>query len=478
MPFVLGVLLIVGLGFGIYAGIQASKRWKQALAFAAQQLGLDYVEGGMLVGPETRGQTDVGSLKIDSHTVSHGKSSTTYTRIVLDVDDLPRDLIFEREGMGATFKKVFVGEDYALGDGHFDASIVARGRPQELVSRLDVAARNALLVGVGQMGMTVKEGTVTFTKAGLIRDPTKLLAIARQVVGLGRALSAGGRTAPQRLFSTASTDPVPAVRQQAARFLWRGYPGSPQAQQLAATALDSEDPGMRLLGAQRIGDADPRAGRVLLALVADGGVANGVRAEAVATLTASQLRATGVIAELVAVFRRAHSGLLVELLEALRRVSVAPPLDQLARRISSVDPEGRAAIATSAALHGAAATAMLVRSLDDDDTQVQIAAARALRGCGDLSAVEPLLPLTKGLFTNGTLKEACRGAVEAIQSRAGGGGSGGLTVVAEGAGAAGALSAMRQAAATGELSPASAEVAGADEPAEQSDALTRAEAPA
>jgi len=77
----------------------------------------------------------------------------------------------------------------------------------------------------------------------------------------------------------------------------------------------------------------------------------------------------------------------------------------------------------------AGAQSALLAMLDSDDPPIQIAAAGALEVVGGREAVEPLLPLTKGLLTDVDLKTAARAAVESIQARLGAGGQGGLAVV-------------------------------------------------
>jgi len=474
--FVLVVLGVAAFAGIIYAAAEANRRWKAALAYVADSLGLTYSEGGMLQGAETAGATDVGFVKVDSYTVSTGKSSTTYTRIVVDADDLPHDIVLEPEGVGASFKKVFVGEDYTLGDDYFDQSIVIRGRPNVLVSRLDAAARNATMVAVGEFGMKVKDGKVTFIKSGLIRDPERLASITRHAVGLARALSNRGRTIPARLFETATSDPSSQVRQRAAHHLWQGYPTSAEAQHLASAALDSDDPWLRLAGARR--SNEPRAGQVLLELVQSGRYPNQLRASATEALRVSHLNLAGLAETIVPLAQRVSGQLLIEVLDTLRSLRQAPPLAVLATRTQSVTSSAKVAIAHSAALHGPAATSMLVKLLDDDeDTDVRVAAATALGHSAGLSGVEPLLPLTKGLFTSSALKEAARGAVEAIQQRSGGGDSGGLSVVDEQV-QGGQLSPAEGVGQRGQLSPAQVAPARRPETVEVDDALTEVEAPA
>ena len=96
-----------------------------------------------------------------------------------------------------------------------------------------------------------------------------------------------------------------------------------------------------------------------------------------------------------------------------------------------------------AALYGHAeptlAEARLLPLLEDEETPVRIAVVESLGRVATIHAVEPILPLTKGLFASGELKDAAKDAIAAIQSRATSGGQGQLSLSQPGEGE-GALS--------------------------------------
>jgi hypothetical protein len=99
---------------------------------------------------------------------------------------------------------MFVGADYTVGDGYFDQAIVVRGRSEMIAAHLDSAARNAVMGAVGQLGIKVRDGKVTFTKAGLIRDKERLLELTRQRTRTNRlaGLDIGLDDEPQHLSGT------------------------------------------------------------------------------------------------------------------------------------------------------------------------------------------------------------------------------------------------------------------------------------
>ena len=88
---------------------------------------------------------------------------------------------------------------------------------------------------------------------------------------------------------------------------------------------------------------------------------------------------------------------------------------------------------------GARGEEVLLSMLDSGDVVVLRATARALERCGTLAAVEPLLPHSKGMLTDGELKQAARQAIDAIQARHGGGERGAFSI-ADGGDVRGGLS--------------------------------------
>lgn len=70
-------------------------------------------------------------------------------------------------------------------------------------------------------------------------------------------------------------------------------------------------------------------------------------------------------------------------------------------------------------LQRAGSEGALIELLSAHEPSVKVAAARALGAIGTVRAVEPLLPLTEGLLTDGAVKQAARQAVHEIQRRLG-----------------------------------------------------------
>jgi hypothetical protein len=198
-----------------------------------------------------------------------------------------------------------------------------------------------------------------------------------------QALAPGGLL--RALAENATHDPVPGVRKRNLRHLVERYPSSDETRRAAEGAEGDADPEMRLLAAVSLGGE--RASGVLLALARDSGVRSDLRVEA------------------------------VERLRAARH----PAVFEVARDVA---PDADAALAQAAAralaeLGDARAEPILIQLLGHESLEARSAAAEALGKLGTVRAVEPLLPLTKGLTTSAALKDAARAAVRAIQGRLG-----------------------------------------------------------
>jgi HEAT repeat protein len=77
-------------------------------------------------------------------------------------------------------------------------------------------------------------------------------------------------------------------------------------------------------------------------------------------------------------------------------------------------------VAALAQIGDAASEPALLRWLvATDSVPMKIGVARALAQVGTVAAVEPLLPLTKGLLSDGDLKRTARAAIDTIQARLG-----------------------------------------------------------
>ncbi|MEZ4470416.1 MAG: hypothetical protein R3F60_06365 [bacterium] len=275
-----GVLAFLALGgaIGVIALLvktfqRYEQAWSDAVLATARALDIQYQPKTFWKRALASGTRDGVDLTVDCYTVSTGKSSTTYTRIVA-LAGIPSDLVLKAEGLGASIVKVFKGDDLEVGDPHFDARAVVRGSPRLLRALLDRPTRDLVLQAL-DLGIVVEDGKVKFNKAGLIRDADRLVHLAQVVADLAQALRP--RDARGRLEHIALHDPMPQVAIEAFRERMAGWPAGDFVQ----TALRHPLPVIRLEAARALG---PAGVAVVEALLDDRDVPDDLQLEALELL--------------------------------------------------------------------------------------------------------------------------------------------------------------------------------------------------
>ncbi len=103
----------------------------------SQEIGAEYQDGGFFSKSAVRLAYRQWEIILDTHTVSTGKSSTTYTRIrapFVNPDGLRLNLY--RESVFSWVGKKLGLQDIKIGDTFFDQQFVIQGQPEEMVKRL------------------------------------------------------------------------------------------------------------------------------------------------------------------------------------------------------------------------------------------------------------------------------------------------------------------------------------------------------
>lgn len=434
-----GLIVMVALCavlIGLLISYAAKKReqWRGALKAVSDEFGLSYSHGTFLKAAKATGSTAGFPLAVDSYTVSTGKSSQTFTRIVLTgAGKLPR-LLLEKEGIGSSIKKAFVGEDIQIGDDRFDETIVLRGDDEDAVIYLDEETRDRAIDAVVS-GAKLKDGNIKLVRSGLVYDAPKLLRLVSQVVDLATSLHKNGQPIQNRLLATATGDPSRPVRRAALKLLLRSYPETPEAQQGARGGLDSSDPTIRLTAARALKEWD-----VITNALLDTQVPLTTRISA-AQLIGSKSNSPRVAAALEQQLSRNDSeeSLQTAVLAAMARMAYEPTVAQLSPYVTAESAQLRELVALHLRrLPGANAEPLLIGMLErEEEGDVLIRVAEALGQTGSIAAVEALLKHTKGVLVAGKVKEVCRASIKSIQERAGEVDGGRLSVVeAEGGGLA------------------------------------------
>lgn len=271
-----------------------------------------------------------------------------------------------------------------IGDALFDQTFKVHGAEVEIFAALNVEIRKRLLA---LADVRISDGKLKVTT---IRDRSvdSRMMMTNDLIELVRKLSAEPSKLGARLLATVEKEPDPLVKDRALRVLLATVGDESIVARAAELALYAQAPETRLLGACIAGD---RGHSVLEALVCGRGMPDAVRVHALAKLPRGHIADRTLLA-------------LREIADLRLRVAIVS-------RLVSED-------------------ALLI-ALDDPFEEAQTAAARGLEAVGTITSVEALNARTIGLLRSGVLKSAASDAVRAIQARASGAESGGLSIAIE-----------------------------------------------
>ena len=104
-------------------GPSTEEIWRQLCA----EIGAQYVEGGFWKGNKVQGTHGPWTITLDTHTVSNGKTSTTYTRMRAPFVD-PEGFRFTvyRKGIFSDIGKWLGMQDIEIGDEAFDRDFILK----------------------------------------------------------------------------------------------------------------------------------------------------------------------------------------------------------------------------------------------------------------------------------------------------------------------------------------------------------------
>ncbi|HEY3446374.1 MAG TPA: HEAT repeat domain-containing protein [Myxococcales bacterium] len=380
-------------------------------------LGLEFVPSRE---PGLAGTVDGFGVFVDRVVESSSESSFTYTRIVVDSHGrVPCEVALAKRRPSWPAEP---GEGFRE---RFDAHVCVTGPEDMVLAMLSFDVRCAVASFVAGAEGELRQGTLTGrwlgepTEVGLGRKLDTLLALARSLVA---------PSIPPALLRNVVSDPDPVRRQRSLQALSSPPRSqSPEARQAFVHALTDSDPDVRFLAAQGLAPSEESRG-VLASLARDSDAREELRAAAFDRLPLQCPYAS--FADL-AVHLLSADGVVVQR-AAVRAVGYArdpSALDALAALSGTQDERLGATLAWALAeIGGAKAEKVLVSLLAARSTRVRCEAAAGLFRVGSIDAVQPLLPLARGLFVNGSLKSAARDAVQAIQARLEGAPSGSLSL--------------------------------------------------
>lgn len=408
---IIALLMVVSVSLGIGVGIAQARRSRRVFTQAANLLGVPPSEIRGWVHMRMEGQ--VHALPFKVHEESRGKSGVWTVVEVDGVDRIPRALFLGHEGVGASFGKLFVGEDITTGDERFDAAVVVRGPSPLALSLLDEETRQRV-TNLTASGGKVKDGVVSIALHRRIKDGEALAKFVRDLVAVAERLAQQGPPV-ERLSAIARFDSASGTRQRALQELIAGFASEPLARETLRLALSDRAPEVRLLAAVALGEQGLDC---LRGIVDSSGTAPEVALRAVEAL--GQLLPEEVaLKRLEAAVRAGHDRLAQALVE---RFGPATSQSDVARLARQLEPDSRPEIAAACAralgrTGSPAAEPPLVAALGHADGDVRAAAAEALGKVGSVGTIGPLREAVADSLLSPSVRRAAIAAIAEIQSR-------------------------------------------------------------
>lgn len=417
VPMVLLVGLVVLVIVMSGKGGSRKKAWKSA----AHELGLK-MKDGWLDGLKMHGDIRGCSVRVEK--VKKGKNNYE-TRYQVYHPKISRSLNIEPEGIGTGLRKMFGATDISIDGGRFDDKALLQGDERQMVALMNWRNRKGLERLVDNGGK-VSASTIENHVDGVASSQKELLKTVRALVDLALQLRQP-EDEVDALASNAVQDRDPDVRLRNLLLLLEHHERRDRTARVTRKLCTDHNDSVRLLAlahqhrwdsaAQALGGVqeipDPVLYRVIKA------AAQSMESEPTAVMrTVAVEPKAGIQSRVFAIqqllerddsqLMRSLSGLLADKHPAVVRGTIA---GMTKRPNPAFEP-------------------LFVRLLNHKKASVQVAAIDAVADIGTIAAVEPLLPLTEGFFADGKVKAAARGAIAAIQERAGGGTQGGQVSVA------------------------------------------------
>ncbi len=252
VPFVFGIVVIA-----LVAGFNKTKQFREALQAVSRELDIYFDPGNFLKSARSFGDVAGSHITFDTYTTSTGKSSQTWTRIRVQTS-LPPGLTLKREGILSGLAKFFTGDDVEIGIEGFDQQFLLHGVDEVgVLARMGSRSRRAIAQAIGANEATLKDGTITWQKSGLVTNQHELKGVADDLLELASALADHPGRDQEQLLRHAFTQPDKAMafRRRCFEALLRHYPNSGEAAQALQLASKAKHPSLQYVAARHMGDA-------------------------------------------------------------------------------------------------------------------------------------------------------------------------------------------------------------------------------
>jgi hypothetical protein len=166
--FFVGIVALA-VGVGYYSRQAQQKAWGELAA----RTGLTFEAGGFFgPAPRVSGTYRGHALTLDTFTRGSGKSRTTYTRIVLFVNNAANIyLALYQEGVFSKIGKFFGMQDIQIGDEEIDRRFIIKSKPESFAAGLftSISLRQQVLQ-TRTLNVEVDGRELTFEQVGVLKD--------------------------------------------------------------------------------------------------------------------------------------------------------------------------------------------------------------------------------------------------------------------------------------------------------------------
>jgi len=300
------------------------------------------------------------------------------------------------------------------GDVAFDKAILVQGREPIAMACLGPEGRAASWEVVQTLRGTVQNGEIRCPVAPLDSANQSIQRVLNSVLELAKTFDLDPDGIADHLHKNIHAEMDPNVRFTAISVLFEHFPRSDAAQTAAVEAQQDPDSRIQLAGAKHPRDHSSvqQIGNVLLSNASDT-----VRLDALAHLVA-----VGPVNQILPLLldRLTDNSPAIQCAaaRALGQMADHRCMDALIRRADDADSGLLHAIADAFALLGSAdAQPTLLSMLKHSDETVQVAAMTALGAVGTEAILERLTPYTKGMMTEGPLRQTAIESVQRVQLR-------------------------------------------------------------
>jgi hypothetical protein len=172
------ILLIIAFVFiAIAATFLVSQGHKKAWADLAERLGLNFEPGSFFSQPVVAGVYQRHQIKLDTFVRRSGKNSTTYTRIVVTLNNAANfRMSISQEGLFSKLGKKLGVQEITTGDDELDQRFLIKGEPEADVKRvLSALGMRQRLLEAPSINIEIRGMEVYYQKHGFETDPNKLI---------------------------------------------------------------------------------------------------------------------------------------------------------------------------------------------------------------------------------------------------------------------------------------------------------------